>query len=589
MNTQSLSRDRAKWEHIKSKTLITRTQSLKGSFFTAFADDIASQSHRDESAPTEVDSAVGHHTSYAQDEASQAQAVQIAGIEHERSNDDILRLIPLNTEARRAFDSVVLLDKAGKLDEIHSQHLQVTGTAPLSRTVDLVDSDATTEEASSGSESPASQRMVNTGYFRVRFNKRPVWVIGKGPGKKSLTSRNVDILLAAPGSKDAHGLRAAHAYLRLHHESGAWLLTAGADVIVNDVVLEPDNVIALCNPTTRFDVHNMQYLIRFVVETPEMEQAYLKQRNRLFQEQGIPLPPTAISGIPILTGIVLRSIVFRHGFASGSFGNVFEGFDPNKGDLRVAKWVTLKSQHEVPGLAQEIEALQRFAGQEGIVKLLDWRTSLNGQELIVSQYPLDVYLVHDKGVAFHKHSWKAEDWDLKRMLCYQLLNGLATIHQAGCMHRDITQMNILFFPYQDPRQARLCDFGKFCDTTEATDTCLAAWQFLPPELEKGKRHLYKQALDIWMLGLALANAWFPQTALMQPREKTQYNRMHKFLWDETHDGSDLAHLVVRMMAWDPVKRPTAEEAMKHRSLKKAVESSAPVKTSNAKRLHDHDG
>lgn len=331
----------------------------------------------------------------------------------------------------------------------------------------------------------------------------------------------------------------------------------------------------------------MQYLIRFIIETPEMERNYLKQRDRMLREQEIPLPYTDMSGIPLSTGTALQTSVFRHGLGSGTFGNVFEGFDRKSGDLRVAKRVTLKSKNEVPDITREINALTKFRGQEGIVELLDWRTALNGQELLVSQYPLDVYLVHDKGVAFHRCDWKAEDWDLKRLLCYQLLKGLATIHQAGCMHRDITQMNILFFPYQQPPQASLCDFGKFCDTSKATDTCLAAWQYLPPELEKAKQYQYGQALDIWMLGLAMANAWWPQTANEKPRDRKQYNRMQELLWEETQDGSDLGHLICHLMAWDPAARPTAERTLTHRSLRVVARDAAPVKISSAKRLHDH--
>ncbi|KAL8837767.1 MAG: hypothetical protein Q9170_002385 [Blastenia crenularia] len=567
---------------------------------------MASQLDHDQFPPTEVDSAWNDvdrlnakHEAFKAPKSSEA--VPDAGIERESPeapiiNDDILRLIPLNTEARRAFDSVVLLEKAGKLDEIHAQHIQVTGTGPLSCTSDdaLTDGEMTTEEAPSDIGGLPIQRTVHNGYFRVRFDlpavsQRPVWVIGKGSSKKKISSRNVDILLAAPGSKDAYGLRAAHAFLQLHRESGVWMLAAGAKVVVDDVVLRPDELIALYHPTTRLDVLDMQYLIEFVIKTPEMEQKYLKERNRVLQEQGIPLPYTDMSGIPLLPNTALQSIIFRHGLGSGTFGNVFEGLNPNSGDLRVAKRVTLKSRHEVQDLAREIQALVQFEGREGILKLLDWRTALNGQELLVSQYPLDVYLVHDKGIAFHRYDWKDQNWDMKRLLCSQLLKGLVKIHQAGCMHRDITQMNLLFFPNQKPPQAELCDFGKFCDSSQAKDTRLAAWQFLPPELEKGQQHPYGQALDIWMLGLAMANAWWPQTALERPRERLQYNRMQKLLWDETQDGRDLAHLIVHMMAWEPDKRPSAAQALTHGSLKKVAGGTAPVKTSSAKRLHDHSG
>lgn len=64
---------------------------------------------------------------------------------------DFLRLIPLNTEARRAFDSVVQLDRDEKLDQHHAQYLEVTGSGSLNRTSKYItnNSDETTDEASS--------------------------------------------------------------------------------------------------------------------------------------------------------------------------------------------------------------------------------------------------------------------------------------------------------------------------------------------------------------------------------------------------------------------------------------------------------
>ena len=413
-----------------------------------------------------------------------------------------------------------------------------------------------------------------------------VQAVGKGSGKSKIPSRNVDILLAAPRSKVAQRLHAAHVYLQLHPDSGVWLLRPSAEVSIENVIVEPNEKTALNRSTTHLEVADMQYLIHFIPTTPAMEQSYLEERDRVYRQQGIPLPRTRISGIPFSTDTALRSIVFRHGLGSGSFGNVFEGFHPKKGDLRVAKRVTLKSKHEVPYLEKEIRALIQFKGHEGILDLLDWRTPHDEQNLYVLQYPLDVYMVHEKGVAFDKCDWKSEEWNLKRLLCYQLLKGLVAIHQAGCMHRDITPMNIIFLAQRNPPQAALCDFGKFCNKCEDTETRLAAWYFLPPELQPGAQHQYGQSLDIWMLGLALVISWWPQIILQKPRERLEYNRMQEFLQSETQDVNSFAQLIAWMVTWSPDGRPSAAEALKHKSLQDIAGFSAPVKTSNAKRLHD---
>lgn len=54
------------------------------------------------------------------------------------------------------------------------------------------------------------------------------WVLGKGT-RRGGPDLNVDILLAAPGSKHRRHLAPTHAFLRMHLESGAWMLMAGQE------------------------------------------------------------------------------------------------------------------------------------------------------------------------------------------------------------------------------------------------------------------------------------------------------------------------------------------------------------------------
>ena len=54
-------------------------------------------------------------------------------------------------------------------------------------------------------------------------------MIGRGSAPKDENKGNVDILLAAPGSKHTRGLLAAHAYLRMHPASGVWMIHAAPE------------------------------------------------------------------------------------------------------------------------------------------------------------------------------------------------------------------------------------------------------------------------------------------------------------------------------------------------------------------------
>ena len=331
----------------------------------------------------------------------------------------------------------------------------------------------------------------------------------------------------------------------------------------------------------------MQYLIKFDISTPDAEQKYVRERNRTLQRGGFAIPCTEISSIPFPSDTVFNTIVFRHGIGSGSFGSVYEGFDPQDGKLRVAKRIIIKSAREAPDVEREIQALERFKGKTGIIELIDWRTALNGKDLSVSRYPLDVYLVHQKGIAFDKYEWDVRSWDLKRSLLCQLLQALAEIHRAGCMHRDITPMNLLIFPYQDPPQATLCDFGKFCQNSTDVDTKLAAWKFLPPELKEGHKNPYNQSLDVWMLGLALMYCWWPQARELHARRSSDYRHMQESLrQSERGDNGILGNLIADMLAWDPRKRPLAADALKHESLQRYTASKEQNIVSFPKRSYD---
>ena len=86
---------------------------------------------------------------------------------------DILRVIPLNLEAKRALDSVVRLEKAGELSAIHAQFVQLTGSHPPPRSLKNPprDTDETTDEPSSDDQSVINQPVTYEGYFRVRFRQ----------------------------------------------------------------------------------------------------------------------------------------------------------------------------------------------------------------------------------------------------------------------------------------------------------------------------------------------------------------------------------------------------------------------------------
>ena len=501
---------------------------------------------------------------------------------------EFLRIIPDNNKAKQAFHGLVEKQLRQELDVHHAQYLVTRGRSPLRKGTSpsaARHSDETTDDEPA--ESPIAEHLYH-GYFRVSFDcpslsGRVKWVMGRGSGKKFGPDRNVDILLAPPSSTYSSGLNAAHAFLSSHMASGVWLLRAGQSFVVEGKDIPSDGTYCLNRPRNFFKVNGMHFWIQFTVNTPEKEQSYLKRRNEALNAAHVKIPCTSISGIPFESDIKLTAAVFRHGLGSGTFATVFEGFEPQSGDLRVIKKISMKSEAQAPPVAKEIDALQTFSGSPGVVKLYDWRTSLGGQSLSTTPYPLEVYIVQEKGVAFIQHPWKDEqpsDWDLRTSLCCQLLEGVRTIHDFGWMHRDITPMNILYFS-DEPTHAALCDFGKACQCVTHTETALAGWIWLPPEVQRGQLNVYDQKLDIWMLALALTYCWFPWALdNLYPRNKQQHSTILERLG--TKYRSPLSSLVAKMLSWEPRMRPSAVEALTDPCFRYA-QAAEPAESSSRKR------
>ncbi|KAL8718560.1 MAG: hypothetical protein Q9225_004319 [Loekoesia sp. 1 TL-2023] len=520
------------------------------------------------------------------------------------STQDILRFIPSNTEAKEALSSLARLkDQMTIPKDFHEDHLKYleitsSSTSGSSHTKSTRPRDETPDEDSNDDSSKVTgQAGSYEGYFRVHFDLPVVsnhlkWVIGRGSAQKFGPHRDVDILLAAPGSKLTRILSAAHVFLSINPTSGAWLLAAGAEIQVEDQKLEPYEKICLSRPKTRLKIVKLQYIVEFVdVDKPELEQRYLERRTSALEGNNMSIPATSISGIPSQYDIVFTSIVFRRAMGLGSHAEVFEGIDPKTGDLRVVKRITCKNRLSVTTTYKEVSALQRFSGHEGIVELLDWRTSLGDQHIEWTGQPIDVYLVHKKGIAFSSFYWanhSPPDWALRRSLCHQLLAGLKTIHAPRYMHRDITPQNIILFDDGQQSKAALSDFGKVCDRSHHNDTCLAAWKFLPPEVEKGKERVYNQKLAIWMLAFALILSWFPDTRGFS-RSSSLTHSMHSHilsvLRQQEEQSAGLAHLLGRMLSWDAMERPTAATAYKHWCFSGTPRNEPLAKRSTSKRPH----
>ena len=499
---------------------------------------------------------------------------------------DFLYLIPSNETAKLAFSELLDQKKAEKLSPHHFQYMVDTGRGPLRKAINYQARSKSETPDVEDSEEPKTSD-INLGYFKVSFDYENIthsakWVIGRGSSRIDKDKRNVDILLAAPGSTFTKGLLAVHAILRMHSDSGVWMICAASEssdlsedsspkaiATLDEHEIFYNGFRCLDKPEARLSILAMEFRVQFALNTYPECKTYRDLRNQKLKEHGVDVPDTSITGIPLESDIRAGNLaVFSSGLGSGAFGSVYEGFDPESGELRVVKVVQVKSEAASRSLEPETEIAKRYPHARGLVRQYGWCTS-NGELTLEDIFPYNVYLVQRKGKSFLKHflPWIPGSQTEKLKLCQDLLHGLNTLHKGGIMHRDITPQNILYFK-GDPPEAAFCDFGKVCFSKSAKSTSLAAWRFLPPEIVAGQQNAYNQSIDIWMLAFSLTILWYPLVTaqipyhsngqLMRDGLKAIRYRLHAMAKD---DG--LAQLLFYMLADEPYRRPTPKKALEH--------------------------
>lgn len=275
---------------------------------------------------------------------------------------------------------------------------------------------------------------------------------------------------------------------------------------------------------------------------------------------------------------------------AGTYGKVFKAIHIYTKDKVALKKIRMEGERDgFPITAvREIRLLQHLRHKH-VVAL---------QEVMVEKnecFMVFEYLSHDLTGLINHPSFKLTPAH-KKDLARQMFDGLSYLHRRGVLHRDIKAANILI---SNTGRLKYADFGlaRFYNksrTLDYTNRVITIW-YRPPELLLGETR-YGAAVDVWsaacvfvemftkkavfpgeggelsqldkvynILGTPTRGEWpgivdLPWFELMQPTDRRK--RQFETLFTEVLSPAAL-DMIKQMFRYDPVKRPSAEDALQH--------------------------
>jgi len=279
----------------------------------------------------------------------------------------------------------------------------------------------------------------------------------------------------------------------------------------------------------------------------------------------------------------------------GSYGVVCSATDRKTGEKVAIKKIEKVFDH--------VSDATRILREVKLVRLLKHPDIVEIKHIMLPPNPDgydDLYVVFELMETDLHQVIKAND-DLTpehhQFFLYQMLRGLKYVHGASVYHRDLKPKNILA---NADCKLKLCDFGlarpSFTDTGPTnifwTDYVATRW-YRAPELCGSFFAHYTPSIDVWSIGCIFAEIitgrpLFPGRNVVHQLEiitdllgspseeevaKVRNDKARRFLQNMAHKpGVDFAtkfpkatpaarDLLRRLLAFDPAKRPTCEQAL----------------------------
>lgn len=176
--------------------------------------------------------------------------------------------------------------------------------------------------------------------------------------------------------------------------------------------------------------------------------------------------------------------------ARGGQGEVFEAVDVESGDAVALKVFFESASAKMRAFERELRAGRRV-DHPNVVRILDWTRAL-GRDVLVTEFVAGVSL--DAAIAT-----RSLDASRIESIAYALVDGLAALHEAGVLHRDLKPQNVVI--RAGGAEPVIVDLGlarELSSETTKTHAHIGTPVYWPPEIAAGQP--WTGASDVYALG-----------------------------------------------------------------------------------------